>query len=363
MNISIGKRLLFGLSLLCIFFLLALDGHGAEKGDSKSSSARIDAGKEILVARDIGNGDVIFDWRWCGNNGLLYRGDNVGVEVLDIPGRKRTRMPLNREDTLLNCTPDGKRVLYMDAKSHYADDNKTKDLVEMYAYDIASGEKALVARVRSWATYDAISPDGKKVLLGQRNRLAEQVAMEWEGIWYTEKWHPIKGEWFPDSTGVVAFGDGYSNSMCVEVFGKDGWAGCFDLMGNATVFRPDRGEDIYVLEENWIDAGYRHLHRCGIRDRELYCERVLKEYDDITPFFGILADGGIVFQDNNDNDCIRRSSPGAEDARCMAYPRYGDVEYEGLGLIGVSPDGRWVVFYRYGDKERRDLFVIDTKTD
>jgi hypothetical protein len=376
-----------GFLLLFLVILFSLSGLEVESPAAEGTAVKIKGKKEILVARDVGRGGGIYSLRWCGKRGLIYRLDNTSeVESIDFLSKERTKIVLNRYDTLLNCTPDGKRVLYLDEDSVRSDEEiegpKTElvpgvfgwlgHTVDMYMYDIVTDKRALVASIRSETPYDALSPDGSKVLLGERHRLAvKAAAAQWEGIWFTKGWKPYEAAWFPDSSGVLTYGEKYSNIICVEFFGKDGWARCFDLALDTEAFKGDRGKRFYFLGKS-PQSGKNNLHRCDIRDGEIFCERILEGYN-VKPSFGFLPGGDIVFQDYDEYDeCIRRVGQGRDNARCIIYPRYGDSVYDKVSLLGVSPDGRWLVFDRYNritepDGEsfrwRVDLFVIDLAND
>lgn len=366
-----------------VFSLLALNGC-ASSLVSANTLTKIEGKKEILVARDIGRGGEIYLIRWCGNNGLAYRiVDTDDAEMLDFQTGKRTPIDIGPHDILLNCTPDGKKLFYLpsetDPDGGYGWYGET---VEMYRYDMETSEKTFVASVKEPISYDAVSPDGTKILLGERHRLASKIgAPEMEGVWFTEKWDPSEATWFPDSSGVLAYGGEHAGIICIEIFGKDGWAKCFnivDMEGSSDAPRADRKNRVYFLYVEFdimTELERMFLHRCDLRNRELLCERIIKNHN-VMPTYGFLPDGDIVFQDYDDalTNCILRITPGQKTARCEIYPQYGDSVYDRVSLRGVSPNGRWLVFDRYttkGWKKRTDgmgsdlwqgqmdMFVID----
>ena len=168
------------------------------------------------------------------------------------------------------------------------------------------------------------------------------------------------------------------HSICVEKFGEDGWAECFNEYDRCDEFKVGRDNRIYYLERDApLDELYHiRLHQCDINDRKLECKRILKGFDDVLPSYGFLPDGDIVFYDRYQGECIRRATPGQGNARCVITPEFGGVVYDSVSLRGISPDGRWLAFTRsnrerrkikaghYGQDDylwRPDLFVIELK--
>lgn len=372
--------------LLSLVILFSLSGYAGSKG-SEGAGIKI-KGKEVLFARDIGRGGSIYLKRWCGNSGLVYRiYDTDDAEMLNFQTGKRTPIKVGPHDVLLNCSADGKKLFYLPAEERPSSSEFDpggygwyRDTVDMYMYDTVTGEKTLVASITEPVSYDAISPDGTKILLGERHGLASKTgAPGLEGVWFTEKWDLSRATWFPDSSGVLGYGGEHAGIICIEIFGEEGWARCFDIVdmeGSSDEPRADRENRVYFLYVEFdimTELETNFLHRCDLRDRELSCERIIKDHN-VMPTYGFLPDGDIVFQSYDDDpECIRRITPGQETARCEIYPQSGGSVYEHIGLTGVSPDGRWLVFNRYNTREwiereddgaslwqgQNDLFVID----
>lgn len=376
---------IIALLLLSLIIFFPLSGCEAQRQRPEDTVIRIKGQKEILVARDIDRGgEGFYTLKWCGNRGLIFRSQNLGVGLIDFESKEKVKLDQNLYDALLNCSPDGNSFLYIDAESQRSDEeidkeNKIEFLPgvygwlgsthDMYVYDITTGKKTLVAGVRSDLEYDALSPDGKKILLGRRHRLAARKGGGWEDVWFSGEQSFGGVKWFPDSTGIVSYGKGSTNVLCVEFFGFDGWVKCFKQKDSVDIFKTDRAGTVYYLEGHPL-APKHFLNQCEIKNRELHCERILEEYD-FSRSFDFLPDGDIIFQDYVHDECIRRASPGDETARCVIGLQYGDAVYDGISPVGVSPDGRWFVFQRYNRITRPgeetiywhfDLFAIELRS-
>ena len=382
------RKVGFSLALALIFLLANC---AAVPRAEEGAAAGIKGKKEILVARDIDRGgEGFYSLKFCGSSRLLFRSRNSGVGLIDLRTKDRIKLDLTLSDALLNCTPDGRWLLYIDAKSERTDEeieeeNKIEffpgvygwleSTYDMYAYDTITDKKTLIASIRTRTEYDVLSPDGTKVLLGERHALAdgkwEEGMPQWEEVWFTKRWKSYDATWFRDSTGVITYGEEYSNILCIEFFGPDGWSGCFEQEDSTDMLKTDGEGRLYYLEGG-PHAPRLYLNQCEVKDRELKCKRILEDYY-VNHFFNFLSNGDIIFQEHGlPDNCIRRATPGGKEAPCVLTTQYGDVKYDGVGLDGVSPDGRWLVFKRYNSTRvpggasvdwQFDLFVIDLKDD
>ena len=234
--------LLFFIGIILPSLFYGCAGTGSKVG---SSGIMLIKGTERLVAKGYSrSGDNFFILKWCGNDGLLFRSEIFQVGIIDIKTGKRRPLELTLSDDLLNCTPDGKKLFYMDYSSK-RDGDKTKktdielapgvflwrggSVKDMYLYDIETHKKTLVASVHNFTGGEPLSPDGKKILLGNRHRLTikKDGFEEWETVWFAREMNQSRAIWFPDSSGVVSGGTIYADTLCVEFFGKDGWDRCF----------------------------------------------------------------------------------------------------------------------------------------
>ena len=373
---------------LLLFFVIVFSSLCGCAGLKQVQAGTSTPGTETLVARDLGGGDEVYYTRWCGNTGLIYRRVNAGIEFVDIRTRERIKINLgDSNDTFLNCTSDGEKLLYYDRKSRRVDEEIEdpvelapgvfgwlEDTEDIYIYEVRTGKKTLVATTRNSAEYDALSPDESKILLGKKHRLASKKGVpEWEGVWFTRNWYPTGAKWFFDSSGVISYGQLYNNIICVEKFGEDGWAECFKMNSESEAIKVGRDNRIYYLamDAPIYELYHLHLYQCDTEYKNLKCRRILKGFDDVLSSYDFLPNGDIIFYDRERDECIRRATPGQGNARCVITPEFGGAVYDNISLTAVSPDGRWLAFERYNRGKRKtnddgyhwilDLFVIELK--
>jgi hypothetical protein len=357
------------------FSFIALNGY-AVKPALATTPTKIKGGKEILVARDIGGGSPFGVIEWCGNDALLINSDKFGKEWVDFNGNKVT-VSTKETDHLIGCTPDGRWVLYADWDSarEYKDKRGRipEDIVDegpgwhgsvmdLYRHEIPTGirQKFAVVRDDSGAL---VSPDGLKVLLGNRHDSAiEMPEPRWEQVWLTKEWLYGNTFWFADSSGVVTEIWGNGSSMGVEFFGENGWAkefslersvcageaGCsvmVDAVDNEQRIYLSTGENFLVSER--MSMTEYHFFLCKIENRGLFCEKTgdITEHKNRFAFVGILPDGDFIFNEYGDT-CIQRIEQGQANAKCMADIMRGDNTYEEIHMIAVSPDRRRMAFMR-----------------
>ncbi|MBI5559685.1 MAG: hypothetical protein HY883_00210, partial [Deltaproteobacteria bacterium] len=235
---KIAARMFFSF----VVFSFSLYGCVAGKPASLKSEVNIEGEKEILVAKDIGGGLPFGVIEWCGNDALLINSDKFGMEWVDLKGNRVTVSTKNT-DHLIGCTPDGKWVLYADwnsAREYKDKQGRTPENIvdegpgwhgsvnDLYRYEIATGTRQKFAVVRD-DSGSLVSPDGLKVLLGNRHDWdIEMPEPRWEKVWFTNEWLADE-RWFADSSGIVAEIWGNGSSLGVEIFGEEGWAKEFSL--------------------------------------------------------------------------------------------------------------------------------------
>jgi hypothetical protein len=384
------NKLTFTLILLSTLF--SLTGCAGLEPAPEDAGIRTKVGKEILVVRDVGKGEIIYSARWCGSNAFIYKSSGVGIEWIDIKTRERVQVSPDSKHMPIGCTSDGEWVVYeklifipnpMYKEYDGPVENRPQSRIsvhEVYSYEVATGKRRKFASMEGMdSRSEWVSPDGKKILLSPPHPSLLEKPEPWlEEVWFGNDnwWDPHTFVWFPDSSGAVTLISNPLYDIGVEFFGDGGWSGAFKFVpeyGVLTELTVDtRNRIYYVLEfitglSDVIPAPDIDptLHRCSVEGGELVCEEIL-ERDDIARFV-ILSDGDIVFQELYDN-CIRRVSPGETDAGCMIGRRYGNDVYEDVSLIGISPDGRWLAIKRssYDSKPddryfnyRADLFLIE----
>ncbi len=368
------------LSLLVFFSVVlnsyALENQGPENADTKSKKNR-------LIARDIGFGVSIY--RWCGNDRLLIYGEK-GSRLLDLKGTW-TIVSTNKADYPLNCTRDGKWVIYVARGSAHIDkgakvpenfDVETSgwdgDVLDLYRYEVATSKRQKFAVVQnrgnSQIYSDAVSPDGSKVFLGNKhNTPVEMPKPEWKVYWFMNQWNQYIPRWLADSSGIVTevVKEDYDSDIGVEIFGEKGWTKIFKWdssregkIHNLTV---DEKSKIYFLTTKEYTPEKpvrkkRYFHRCELKDKKLDCEMIFEadNRNNIISYF-VLSEGDIVFQEELDN-CIRRFSPYQTEAGCIVSGP--DL----TRFYGVSPDGKRLAFERHtweADKKynRYDLYIME----
>lgn len=363
------------LALIITSLLVAVAGCAG--GKSAAMTGKLKVQKEVLVARDIGGGQPFVLRGWCGNDGLLMDSEISGKEWLGLNG-KRVVVSKKKTDYLTGCTPDGKWVLYRDrgtARIYRDKQGRLPEgivddgpgwhgfIIDLYRFEVATGKRQKFAVVRDDSSA-LVSPDGSKVLLGNRHDYVSKEMPEpkWEKVWLTNEWTYNPTFWFADSSGLVTeiWGDG--SSIGVEFFGKNGWAKeysikqsiCYRNEGCSVIIDAvDRKKRIYLGTGEDIPLSKRrtitkyHFFRCEIDNKELLCEHRgdVTEHKKGFSFIEMLPDGDIIFHEDDDA-CIRRLTPGQTHARCIADTRYGNETYEDIQMVAISPDGRQMAFRR-----------------
>lgn len=354
MNKALSFYKWFFPALCMVFLLMAVAYYLIGKKGSEAGKTRI--GKEILVAKDQGRGGGTYPESWCGSRGVLNKGDNLndrlGIEFIDFATKERIQISSNAHDRAVGCSPDGRWALYTDSKNIRYDNSYEYiegeisgwmgEVVDLYRYEISTGKRERVAMVRNnEVPEDAVSPDGKKIFLGFKHSFSNKVAVpEWKGHWLTNEWYPLSARWFPDSSGI-ALDENFPPRICVEFFGKGGWAKCFalgpEIKGNEVYMAAiDRENRIYFTAPDDHDPYPLYLYRCKIKDKELFCERMVELDRIISSQINFLPDGDMIFKDKEKN-CISRFSPKHKKARCII---------DHASLIGVSRDGKWLAYER-----------------
>ncbi|MEK6531585.1 MAG: hypothetical protein AABZ23_03720 [Deltaproteobacteria bacterium] len=393
------NRIAAGIFFSFVAFSFSIYGCAAGKPASVTTPIKIKGEKEILVARDIGGGLPFSLIRWCGNNALLIYGGEFGTQWVDIKGNKAT-ISTNSADYPVDCTPDGKWVLYADRNSarEYRDkEGRTPEnivdegpgwhgsVMDLYRYEIKTGTRQKFAVVRDDSSA-LISPDGSKVLFGNRHDWdIEMPEPRWEPMWLTNEWTYFNARWLSDSSGVVTLVWNANASLGVEIFGKNGWAKEFSLdmirsdpRANVSLEAADKNNVLHftTVEDYPASNLSRRIYNffsCKIKQKDLICglrEGIEEEEGDNILSITLLPNEDVIFKKEEDN-CVRRVKRRKTVAECIADTRYGDVVYLDIDLIEISPDGRWMAFRRgklppQGNRfyaYQYDLFVIEVGND
>ena len=386
--------------LLLFLFLCYPVGWAGLAPAEEEAGVGVEGSNDWLVQRDIGGGLSFSLVRWCGSSALLVYGDDFGTEWVDLGGRK-VKVSEKGTDYPVDCSPDGKWVIYRDRESAriYKDkrgripDNIVDDgvgwhgfVMDLYRYEVSTGTRQKFAMVRDDSSA-LVSPDGSKVFLGIKHDIATKMPEPaWEVLWTEGEGFYLDELWFPDSSGVAAQLWGEVTTLVVEFFGVTGWSKEFDLeqldvgvrLGvNASLHAVDgEGGLYYSTSEKYGDGSRRYLYyfyRCRIEERELLCDKTGKlgvkmmSHSDVR----FLPSGDVIFKEEGD-DCIRLLKSGGGSAECIAGKQYGEELYDEVNLVGVSSDGRLLAVRRGKSAPRRgdrfyayryDLFVVELSTE
>jgi len=384
MKVSYANKFFFGIFLSCMFFSLAALNGCASLNQAQHTPVKIHDKKEFLVAKAIDSGsdvgsDVHFVF-WCGSDAMVVvYNEEIGIELIKVPSGQRVNVSLDRLNYPFNCSPDGKWVVYMDRASTRLDKvdrvMTAEDygfdpeldvcplwdcyVADLYRFNVASGKKQRFAVVRAeHPAWEVVSPDGTKAFLGgKHNSSIEMPEPRWEPLWSIYEgltkddwdWNWAEARWFKDSSGVVTHG---YNKLYVEIFGQGGWAKRFavkpEFKDSLSALSVDKNGGIYFLasDEAPKEIWSKHfLYRCKIEDNEFYCE-IMHTFNEYVNAYVLLPDGDILYRDY-DNTCIYRVTPHHRNRECVIGRFYANDLYDGMSLIGISPDGKWLAFERY----------------
>lgn len=379
-----------------IIFLIVLIS-GCVAGQQAGKPERAEGNMETLLVEDIGRGSSVSAF-WCGNDGIIVHNEKIGVELIKISDAERISVSPNGLDHPLNCSPDGKWIVYMDRAStrpDKADRVFTAEdygldpeldvwpvwegyVADLYRYETATGRRQRFAVARSeLPEWEVISPDGAKVFLGgARNSSIDMPEPRWEALLFSAvdpkdwDWNHTDARWFKDSSGVVRAGNGV---LYVEIFGDHGWAKRLAVnpkpKDGIFALSVDTNNRIYFLANDEVPSKpwTKHfLYRCKVADKELSCE-VIHAIDEYVSQYVVLPGGDVLYRSDK-NNCIYRVTPRRQNGECITGKAYEEKGYNGLSLIGVSPDGKRLAFSGYkktatdnGDfagYKKKDLFVI-----
>lgn len=336
---------------------------------------------ERLVARDIGFGSS--NIRWCGNDRLLVYGDQ-GLRLLDLKGQW-TVVSTKTTDYPLNCTRDGKWVIYIDRKSWRIDRGRVappEDEIEgevmwqgfvedLYRYEVSTGKVEKFATRRDRPDFaDVVSPDGAKAFIGGRhNTPFKMPEPKWEMRWLKNEWVFISPHWLDDSSGMVTAirKENTDSDIGIEIFGEKGWTKVFKWDSDArgkihqlTVAEKNRIYFLTTIKDAWEKPlrKKRDFHRCEIKEKELTCEIIFEDVAEHNIISYFVTRGGDVVYQEELVKCVRRFSPYQTEGRCIV---------SGPDLTrfhGISPDGRRLAFQRHmweEDKKynRYDLYIME----
>ncbi|MBI1911210.1 MAG: hypothetical protein HYS21_04350 [Deltaproteobacteria bacterium] len=365
---------------LSVFFSSVLNSSALENQSPENSGTNTK--KERLVARDIGFGSS--DIRWCGKDRFLVYGDK-GLRLLDLKGQW-TVVSTKETDYPLNCSPDGKWVLYVDRKSARIDRGRVEPdedemegeamwqgyVEDLYRYEVSTGKAQKFATRRDRPeSVDVISPDGKKAFLGgTHNTPFKMPEPRWEMRWLKSEWAHVAPIWLADSSGIVTmiFDERSNVSLGVEIFGEDGWSKEFipgrnlDIKGQLGDAMAIKNKTISMrsvksYSEEKMGRNRYYFYACDIKQSGLSCKEILEfdlRYTDIRD--AVLPNGDIIYKESDDK-CIRRFSQSKAKAECI-------LDGPNIGrFYGLSPDGSRIAYWRNLKKPDKGfgygLYIMD----
>ncbi len=338
-------------------------------------------GEEILVIRDIGKDGFSSLPIWCGNNSLIfYSGKNIGMLVVNFITKKSVHIKKGGNNRPLNCTSDGRFVIY--TRFHIIDLPMEKYLSletypiytwHLYRYDITTEkeERLGTTDLGEGGWFEAISPDASRVLFGKYQFPSEdKIPAGLEGLWFTYDWEIHGARWFPDSSGIIK-SHSFLPELCVELFGIDGFAKCFDLKMGLEFedrffgFMTDKENRIYFHTSKGqftTPETIYSINRCEIKNKKLYCKEMVKRKGSFNKY-NFLPNGDLIYSNQNEGECIRSLTPWEAEGDCLIGTKSGETEYSGVWLQGVSPDGKWLLYTRSYPANRPNIHDVYHKYD
>ena len=343
----------------------------------------IEEKEKILVDQfEIGENEG-FSSMWCGSNALIVKRKNEDIEWISISEKKRLKISESMSYGLLDCTPDGRWVIYVDIKSqrlapwlqsHPHIECQEKGwlgyIQDVYRYELNSGKKEKIG-IKDACSLAVISPDGNKIFLGRQLRenidMPEMLEPTWERLYFKEKdWEMGDNiTWFQDSSGVVTddseMYDG-EGKLYIEIFGDDGWSKVINagVVDNIYGLQGGKNKTIYFIatEKRQEDSKFS-IYKCNISKKgKLTIKKILKWKKAGLQRFIVLPDGDIVLVEGNKR------------LRCVTGREVKSkwvVRIENGYMMKVSPDGMWLAFCETIEKKERykkiGIFIIKLKEE
>ncbi len=154
--------------LLVIVGLILITSPSAKAFD-KSEGAPLADSADKLIAKNVEYPSPL----WCGAEGskLIYTADYADIYSYDLKDHKK-QLIKEHQAMLMACPSNGSRIIYLDLKGTYYDDDREADSIGVWSFDLDSYAHKLIAVVYANDILapgnNIISPDGKTMLLGRR---------------------------------------------------------------------------------------------------------------------------------------------------------------------------------------------------
>lgn len=375
-----NNKISAGTLLLCTALLfIFLNGCAGMKG---KGVALKNPGEPVLVSPDTNY------MIWCGPDALIYiyteRDVTRYVEDVvywyDVYTGRRVLIGKETEDihiAPMACTPDGKWLVYLNKGSLRWDESGVNVILDVWRYEVSTGRHEKIAITRDIAGFDKgiLSPDGKKLFLGEKP--LEEVEMpepKWEIVW-SELQDVSDALWFRDSSAVFTYYWGRRDSngdMVIEAISPERKTVIFnpDELNDFNLFYSDKRGRIYMYF--WNSNEKRHVVRCNVdpEEKSVSCEDVFVEGDHTVEDLEVFSDGEFIAFTEDDGRCVKAIGIGGKKARCITplIDTLGNYRTPSGMSIRISPDDKWLAFDlirqdETGEGIGEDLYIIELNKD
>jgi hypothetical protein len=350
---------------------LELGGIGVDRTPAPETRAS-SPHPELLVAQDV---TPLAAPTWCGTDAVMVSGERTGLRVIDLSPRNVTL--ISRTGGPIDCTPDGKWIVYVEAKSsrsmpvdrHHSRegaDARSMLAVDFWRYRREDGRRERFAAAAGGGRW---SPDGTKLLFyGPAPReVVRARPPSWRLIYSRRHWPPgagLEAAWLADSEHMLIRS---GQQLYVESVNPGEPIRPLETVVRAGInLRVDRFDRAYFLSPE-DPARRRQLLRCDVTGTPAVCEVLLDRAGGISSFDATRDGDRIVFAERG-TECVWLWESRTREARCLVT-----VKETGFRL---SPDGRRLAFGRERPVDRRtpalggatligrvDVVVVDLPTD
>ncbi|MEE9543834.1 MAG: hypothetical protein V3V95_08645 [Thermodesulfobacteriota bacterium] len=346
-----GRTFIFGLAFLFILF-----GCHTLEVQPEKSGVKIRAINERLIVKNVSNIPPI----WCGS-GLVYVATRRGGYLYDVKSGQTQPVDINYGFPM-DCSPDGKWLVYLDKVNYGYDKKGGTSLVDAWRYEIATGEHQRFAVMDDDSP--VFSPSGNRLFMGSKTSVdIEMPEPKWELFWSTEK-RTNSYAWLNES--VVIGGTIHprkdNDRTVVEILEPE---------RKTLYLKPPPGIEFASLwfadgqNRFYINADYERLLRCtlNIEDERMECEVLLEGTRDVHAVIAgsMFAEETLIFT-RREEKCIRAKTFGEDEADCFIT-----TEHKSGNYAVTSPDDKYLAFtVSWKNTSGRfidDLYIVELLTD
>jgi hypothetical protein len=367
---------------LLVIPTIALSGcRGLEK-HPEGTGEKIMAGEPVLVSL------YAKYMIWCGPDALIYLYHKASYERYvptevywyDLHTGRKVLVGKDTGDIYIApmaCAPDGRWLVYMNKKSLRWAKSGVKVISDIWRYEVSTGKHEKIAIARDVATFNEgiLSPDGKKLFLGEKPlEGVEMPEPKWEIVW--SELDEISGAlWFRDSSAVITSYWGRRDSnidMVIEVIRPQRKTVVINPedLNDFGPFYSDKEGRIYMYF--WDTYEKRHVVRCnvnaegtGLSCKDVFVEGVRKAND-----LEVFSDGKRIAFTEDGGNCVKAIRAEGKRAYCITPPidTLGNYRISAGESIKISPDDRWLAFDLVRQDEAGegigiDLYIIEINKD